>query len=89
MTDPGAASVAAEGWSSPRIVGTETPDVTFDIAANEAATTVLFVSDLAQDLCACGLDPGIYRVSVRDDDVHVVCLGADVPGMTIPLPKLN
>src|SRR5207249_4384269 len=70
------APAAAPALSSPRVVTAERPDVPFGIAAGEAATAVLPVLDVDDDLGARGLRLHIYGVGICDDRVDGLCLGA-------------
>ena len=55
-------------WLVPRIVGTDVPDVAFEVAAGEGAAAVVHVPDVEEHGCSRGLCGGIDSVGVRDDE---------------------
>jgi hypothetical protein len=57
------------GFGHPGIVGADAPDVSFEVAAGEAAATVVHVADVEDHLGPCGLCGGIDGVGVWDYEV--------------------
>ena len=56
-------------WLLPGIVGTDVPDVTFEVAAGEGAAAVVHVLDVEEHGGSGGLCGGVDGVSVGDDEV--------------------
>ena len=67
---------------SPWVIGADAPEVAFEVAAGEAATTVVHVADVEDHLGACGLCGGVDGVGVVDDEVDAFGLAeADLVGL--------
>src|SRR5690606_1594793 len=60
----------------PGVVGYEAPHVSFQVAATEAATTIILVLQLDDDLRACGLRLGVKRIGAVDHHVDTLRRGA-------------
>jgi len=81
-TVPRGVGAASGGWKLPRIVGTDVPDVAFEIAAGEGAAAVVHVLDVEQHGGSRGLCGGIDGVGVGDDEVWGLGLAvADLVGL--------
>src|SRR5690606_32582942 len=54
----------------------EAPQVSFQVAATEAATTIILVLQFDDDLRACGLRLGVKRIGAVDHHVDALRRGA-------------
>lgn len=53
----------------PGIVGTDSPHVTFQVAAGETATTIGFVFNVEENLAAGSFDAGIDGIGIVNDQI--------------------
>src|SRR5262249_27902401 len=60
----------------PRVVGAETPEMSFKITTCKASTAVIFVFDIQHDPGTGSFRSRIKRIGVRNDDIRALCLGS-------------
>src|SRR6266851_5535355 len=74
--------VALGLWFLPRIVGTDVPDVAFEVAAGEGAAAVVHVADVEEHGGSGGFGGGVGGVGVVDDEVRALGLAeVDLVGL--------
>src|SRR6266851_6354089 len=74
--------VALGLWFLPWIVGTDVPDVAFEVAAAEGAAAVVHVADVEEHGGSGGFGGGVGGVGVLDDDVRALGLAeVDLVGL--------
>src|SRR5688572_32338565 len=69
-------STKCDSSASPRVVGAEIPDVSFQVTAGEPAAAIVFVLDVQNDLGSGGFRPGVDGIGIGDDQVRALRFGA-------------